>query len=101
MLETAYIADEEKSYMAFSGLPDKFHFYGISDTWAPTTLCLREILIRSQFEPVMEESWSAIPPLDAALKQGQLPIGRITMIAKAVSDEKMHRIDRLKVKGVQ
>jgi SAM-dependent methyltransferase len=101
VLETAFIEDDEKSYMAFAGLPEKFHFYGISDTWAPTTRCLREVLIRSQFEPVMEESWSLIPPTEAAVKQGQLPVGRITMIARACSDEHMHRIDRLKVKGVQ
>ena len=101
VLETAFIDDDEKSYMAFAGLPGNFHFYGNSDTWAPTKLCLREVLIRSQFEPVMEESWSAIPPTEAAIKQGKMPIGRITMIAKACSEENLNKFDRLKVKGVQ
>lgn len=101
ILETAFIDDDAKSYMAFAGLPEKFHFYGISDTWAPTKLCLREILIRSQFEPVMEHLWSVVPASEQAIKAGQLPIGRITMIAKAVGAEGIHAVDLRKVMGIQ
>jgi tRNA (mo5U34)-methyltransferase len=101
VLETAFIDDDEKSYMAFSGLPGKFHFYGISDTWAPTRLCLREILIRSQFEPVQEAQWSTIPATEAAVAKGELAVGRITMLAKAVGAEGVHAVDVRKIMGIQ
>ena len=48
----------KNSFMVFSGLDGNFHFYGISDTWAPSKLCLREMLIRSCLEPIQEDDWS-------------------------------------------
>jgi len=98
LIETAYIDDDEKSYMAFNGLPNQFHFYGIGSTWAPTKRCLREILIRSFFNPVNEENWQyAIHPDN----NQPVKVGRICMTSDILPEEKGHEADRLKVFGTE
>lgn len=98
ILETAFVDDDEKSYMAFSGLPGNHHFYGISDTWAPTKLCLREMLLRSMFKPVMEEVWGVVPQPTLSSPESGLKIGRICMVAEAVEEEAVHEVDLRKMK---
>ena len=101
MLETAFIDDDENSYMAFNGVEGNYHFYGPSDTWAPTRLCLKEMLIRSLFEPVHEELWQVKGPCPAALKRGEPPVGRIVMMAKPISDASATIADLRKISGRQ
>ena len=101
ILETAFIEDDENSYMAFSGLDDNFHFYGISDTWAPSKLCLREMLIRSCLEPIQEDDWSVTNQGKISFCGNMLNLSRITMIAKALPAEKAHMIDHRKIFGTQ
>ncbi len=96
LLETAYIDDDVKSYMAFSGLPGTYHFYDASDTWAPTKRCLREILIRTFLDPVNERNWQyAVHP---KLNQ-KVQVGRISMMAKMLPKSKGSEADRRKVFG--
>jgi hypothetical protein len=93
LLETAFVDDDKKSYMAFSGTQDNQHFYGISDTWAPSKLCLREMLLRSMFKPVMEESWQ-VPVSNPG---GKWHMGRICMVAEAVTEDSIHPVDLRKI----
>lgn len=101
VLETAFIDDDEHSYMAFAGVPGDYHFYGVSDTWAPTRRCLREILQRSQFRPVHEERWQVVDQPnyqdDGIFKR----FGRITLLAEAVAEDAMHEVELRKVRGIQ
>ncbi len=101
LLETAAIDDDERSYMAWNGVGPDFHFYGPSDTWAPTRLCLKEILLRTKFEPVFEEKWRTYGSSHNALKSDQFAVERICLIAKAVAGEELHRIDHEKIEGNQ
>jgi len=101
ILETAFIEDDENSFMAFSGLDGNFHFYGISDTWAPSKLCLREMLIRSCLEPIQEDDWSVTNQGTISFCGNNLNLSRITMIAKALPVEKLHMIDHRKIFGTQ
>lgn len=102
ILETAFIDDNSKSYMAFSGLPGNHHFYGISDTWAPTRLCLKEMLIRSFLEPVQEEHWQVVKQVSKkGLFSKNFPVGRITVMAKKMDEDKGHAVDQRKVFGPQ
>lgn len=101
MLETAFIDDNENSYMAFNGVEGNFHFYGLSDMWAPTRLCLKEMLIRSLFEPVHEELWQVKPPCPAALAKGQPPVGRLVMLARPLPEDKATFVDLRKISGRQ
>jgi hypothetical protein len=97
LLETAFIDDDENGYMLFNGLPDKYRFYGPSDTWAPTKRCLREILVRSFLEPVKEENWNYYYPID----YDKTKVGRISMMAVPLPESKGHVIDWRKVFGTQ
>jgi len=101
VLETAFINDDRNSYMAFAGLHDNYHFYGATDTWAPTLLCLREVLIRSMFRPVREETWKWIEPTPAMKKKYEgrtgAKVGRITMIAEAAAEDSVRRADYRKI----
>ena len=99
VLETACIDDEENSYMLFSGLPGNHHFYGISDTWAPTKLCLRETLIRSFLEPINESTWKYLPGSKIKFCNKEFVLGRITMVAQY--SEEGHSVDNRKVFGTQ
>jgi SAM-dependent methyltransferase len=103
LLETAFIDDEVSSYMLFSGLEGQHHFYAISDTWAPTTLCLKETLQRSFLRPVRETDWtrSNRPQTITHGNLGQFTLGRITMLAEWMPDSEGHAIDRRKVFGQQ
>lgn len=101
LLETASIEDNERSYMAWNGVAPDFHFYGPSDTWAPTRLCLKEILLRTGFEPVMEEKWKTYGASHMALKGPKFAVGRICLIAKAVPFDGLHNIDIQKIIGNQ
>jgi len=109
VLETAFIDDDSKSYMAYSGLEGNHHFYGISDTWAPTRLCLKEMLVRSFLKPVMEEKWQVaknrnnqknIRNLFGKKHPGPV-VNRITVIAELMDPEEGHAVDRRKVFGPQ
>ncbi len=101
LLETAFIDDDENSYMAFNGLEGNYHFYGPSDTWAPTRLCLKEMLIRSLFEPVHEELWRVKPPCPAAVAKGQKPVGRLAMLARPIPEDTASVADQRKISGRQ
>lgn len=101
ILETAFIDDEESSYMAFSGLPGQHHFYGISDTWAPTKLCLKEMLIRSFLEPAPMSEWESIHQGTVKIHGNDVPIGRVNLIAKPMPVESGHMLDARKVFGSQ
>lgn len=101
VLESAFIEDDANSYMAFSGLEGNFHFYGISDTWAPTTLCLKEMMIRSFLEPVREEDWSVTQRSKLKLLGGEVTLARITMLARPMPAEAGHVVDARKVFGSQ
>ena len=85
--------------MLFSGLPGNHHFYGISDTWAPTKLCLRETLIKSFLEAINEPSWKYLPQTKIRLCNKEFVLGRITMVAQY--SEKGHLADNRKVFGTQ
>jgi hypothetical protein len=111
ILETAFINDDINSYMAFSGTPGNYHFYGASDTWAPTKLCLREILLRSMLVPVMEESWNWFEirsdeknpksHMESNIDSVVSRLGRITMIARAVEGQDLPKVDLRKLTGYQ
>ncbi len=101
ILETAGIQDNERSFMAFNGVAPDFHFYGPSDTWAPTTLCMKEMMIRTALEPVMEERWSYYAQDAATKKDLGFKICRMCIVAKAVSPDTLHNVDRAKIDGSQ
>ncbi len=102
ILESAFIDDDSASYMAFSGLPGNHHFYGISDTWAPTRLCLKEMLIRSFLKPVREEDWQVVKSkAKRRLFSKLLPVDRITIIAEIMDPDEGHIVDQRKVFGPQ
>lgn len=101
VLETAAIDDNERSYMAWNGVGPDYHFYGPSDTWAPTRLCLKELLIRTRFEPVFEEKWKTYGTSADALSKSKFNVCRLCMIAKAVPGEKLHNVDVQKIIGNQ
>ena len=108
ILETAFIDDDKNSYMMFSGLPDNIHFYGMSDAWAPTKLCLREMLIRSFLKPIREDEWQIVPHTGTALGsflrstvKGKAKIGRITMMARPMPQNEGRIADQRKVFGPQ
>lgn len=110
ILETAFIDDDSNSYMSFSGLSGNHHFYGISDTWAPTKLCLREVLVRSFLNPVQEEDWQYLDPggvTKQAIKnmlrtfRGDVPVSRISMVAEVLPEDDGHSVDHRKVFGFQ
>lgn len=101
LIETAGIKDDVKSYMAFNGVAPDFHFYGPSDTWAPTTRCLKEMMVRTALQPVMEEHWSYYEQPKAVKPEQGFDVCRMTIIAKAVSYDTLHRIDRMKLDGSQ
>jgi 2-polyprenyl-3-methyl-5-hydroxy-6-metoxy-1,4-benzoquinol methylase len=98
LLETAFINDNVNSYMQFSGLPGRYHFYGATDTWAPTKRCLKEILIRSFLQPVEEKKWQYVKP---PLLTKQKRVGRISLMAKPLPESKGTTSDRHKVFGCQ
>lgn len=101
VLETAFIEDDENSFMAFAGLPGNYHFYGISDTWAPTRLCLKEILLRTQFKPIREDHWQVVEQPKLAKEGSNLRIGRITVLAEALPEDSVHQVELRKIKGEQ
>lgn len=102
ILETAFVDDDSSSYMAFSGLPGNHHFYGISDTWAPTRLCLKEMLIRSFLRPVREEDWQVVKSKGKrGIFSKIVPIDRITIIAEVMDMDEGHDVDKRKVFGPQ
>lgn len=108
IIETAYIHDEKNSYMMFSGLPGNHHFYAQSDTWAPTILCLQEILIRSFFNPVLKDKWQIYKtPYKGFKFKKSVVVDRITMIAKPqpitedIKVDSKTAIDYRKVFGLQ
>lgn len=98
VLETAFVNDDKNSFMAFAGLPGNYHFYGVSDTWAPTKLCLREMLLRSMFKPIHEEAWRIVEQPKMAAKGSNLEIGRIAMLAKALPEDSVHKVEKRKMK---
>ena len=102
ILESAFVDDDSSSYMAFSGLPGNHHFYGISDTWAPTRLCLKEMLIRSFLKPVREEDWQIVKSKGKkGLFSKMVPVDRITIIAGVMDPDEGHAVDQRKVFGPQ
>jgi len=98
LLETVYIDDDEKSYMMFSGLPGQYHFYGSSDTWAPTKRCLREVLIRTLFQPIDEDKWQHTMHPQPQIEER---LGRISIMAKVMSKSEGNKYDLRKIFGSQ
>lgn len=90
LIETAFIDNDSESFMLFSGTDDNRHFYGPSDTWAPTKLCLLEMLERSMFEPIEEQSWQYV---EGGCRPNKPKVGRITLQAKAVGRSSVHVSD--------
>lgn len=78
LIETAVVVDETSSYMMFNGIPSpEPRIYDDPTTWwAPTILCLKEMLKASLFEPIEE----TIQILDKSQK-----ISRMSLVAQAVS----------------
>ncbi len=101
VLETAFVDDDKNSFMAFAGLPGNFHFYGVSDTWAPTRRCLKEVLIRTQFRPIHEDTWQIVKPSETPKAKSTLRVDRITMLAEAVGESSVHQVELRKIKGIQ
>jgi SAM-dependent methyltransferase len=93
VLETACILDNKKSFLFHNGVPNNFHFYGCSDIWAPSRLCIKEMLERSMFKPVREEDWSIC--LKSKVQHGgeTLELCRITAIAEAVEKDNVTLVD--------
>jgi tRNA (mo5U34)-methyltransferase len=94
LLETAFINDDKNSCMWFSGVPGNYHIGSSSDTWFITKLCLKEILIRSFFQPMNEDKWQYAD-------MGKNKMGRISIMAKPIPREDGERVDRLKTFGAQ
>ncbi|MEM9233555.1 MAG: hypothetical protein AAGA69_04865, partial [Pseudomonadota bacterium] len=67
---------------------------------APTRKCIEELFIRSAFEPIMQEHWVETGHVTEDVN-GQIVPGRICAIAKAKPMDSLHRIQRLKLMGVQ
>jgi len=102
IIETAGINDDKRSFMAFNGVAPDFHFYGPSDTWAPTTLCLKEMLLRTALEPVMEDKWGVWRHGEgAAFANLDFEVSRLCVVARAVSYDTLHNVDRVKLDGSQ
>lgn len=101
LLETAMILDNKNSYMAFSGgIDGKYHFYGQSDTWAPTTLCMTEMLLRSGFKPVMEDIWQEHSPKKTNTSPTEKPVvSRAIIAAKPFPLEELNVSDYSKFMG--
>ena len=81
LLETAAVLDDQASYMVFNGGPETSRIYeDVTTWWAPSLLCLEEMLRASCFE-VDEQSIQTIP------QAGQ--IGRVSLAAVAVGPEEV------------
>lgn len=93
VLETACVLDDKKSFLFHNGVPNNFHFYGLSDTWAPSTLCIKEMLKRSMFEPVREQEWSISQKAKVQHGGEILELCRITAIAEAVGKDNITLVD--------
>ena len=80
LLETAAVMDDQKSFMLFNGIPpDPGRIYSdITTWWAPSILCLKELLQASLFEP-LEETISVLPQTAT--------IGRVCIVAQAIGAE--------------
>ena len=80
LLETAAVMDDQRSFMLFNGVPpDPGRIYpDITTWWAPSFLCLKELLKASLFEP-LEETINVLPQTTT--------IGRISLVAKAIGPE--------------
>jgi len=80
LMETGVVLNMELSCMVFNGVdPDNFRIYDDPTTWwAPTILCLHEMLRASLFEPLLETQ--------VILPQGkrETDTGRVCLAARAV-----------------
>ena len=80
LIETGVVLNIELSCMVFNGVdPDNFRIYDDPTTWwAPTILCLHEMLRASLFEPLLETQ--------VILPQGKrdTDTGRVCLAARAV-----------------
>ena len=80
LIETGVVLNIELSCMVFNGVdPDNFRIYDDPTTWwAPTILCLHEMLRASLFEPLLETQ--------VILPQGkrETDTGRVCLAARAV-----------------
>jgi SAM-dependent methyltransferase len=98
ILETDFIMDSNESKMVFNGLPENARVRdNYSVWWAPTKLCLLEMLQASLFQPnhssVAEmffdvpgrENGRVLAPQNKKKSQPEYKIGRICLTAKAVA----------------
>lgn len=80
LLETAVVLDDDESYMTFNGVPPEAGriYEDVTTWWAPSVLCLKEMLRASFFE-VDEQTLNVIPQADK--------MGRISLIAVAIGPD--------------
>lgn len=98
ILETAAVVNHNGSFMLFNGVPPckKRVYDDLTTWWAPTVLCLKEMLRASLFEPVE----SSIRILDDAhmtptlrkrvlglMAKNEFAISRVSVVAKAVGSD--------------
>ncbi len=82
LLETAVILDDEASYMVFNGVPPAPGriYEDITTWWAPSLLCLKEMLHASLFE-VDEQTITVVPQAEN--------MGRVSLIARAIGPDEL------------
>lgn len=105
LIETDMVLDRPESFMLFNGVP---HHGRVRDNysvwWAPTKVCLKEMLVASLFE-VLDETYSEIAfdvpargdtgrivgaEKERAEKSGAHRIGRGAIVARALPPESAH-----------
>lgn len=100
MIETAAVVNETDSFMLFNGIPPaKPRIYEDATTWwAPTILCLKELLRATLFEPVEESiqilgQQSFNDRIKSTFKTMSIkhPISRVSLVAKAVAPESVDK----------
>lgn len=100
ILETAAILGDDRPIMFFNGSEEHYYWGGPSDTWAPTSSCLELLLKRSSFQPVMTNIWQETGA-KSHIEDRTFSVGRLCIVAQAVSADGLHRVDREKVSGNQ
>lgn len=86
IIESAVVLDDQDSYMLFNNIPpnEQRIYKDVTTWWAPTVLCLKEMLRASLFEPI-DETISSITQQSAMT--GKHSIGRLCIVARAIPSE--------------
>lgn len=85
LLETAAVDDEHQSFMLFNGAPPTRNrvYADITTSWAPTILCLKEMLKATLFEPI-EITIRKTEGLSSPDPNTTASIIRVALVAKAI-----------------